>query len=489
MVQLNSQDSMKPKNSKSFLFTVAVLLPLIALAQISGPQNYASVIMTFLRATTAAGARTAIGAGTSGVGSDSVNFDTTQFTVAAVTNVTIVSGATITNTVLKGSTSGNWTIGATGNLTADTERTITTTTGALTLGTGAANGNITLTPNGTGKVVIGASVSAYAQLQVFNSTGQAIPALGVGGGKFSLDNGNYGMLFGVTSSGNGWIQQQRTDASAVAYNLLLNPNGGSVGIGTSGPTALLHLSKNIANGTIIEHQRISAGNANILVSGTGVLTSYVGSSETIVAGSVGGYGNGSVAALGLWGQANSGVPTIVVQSANVGIATTTPGEFGLAVNHATGQSLDLIYNDSDGSPANHCPITVTSGGNLTIVPSGGTVNITGALAATTTITSTGNLISSGGRVKHTKIVTATYTLDTTTVDEVVVGNHATVAFTVTMLAASGLTGRTIAIKNKGAAVVTIDATSLGQIDGANTIALTQYQSATLVSDGATWNRL
>lgn len=58
----------------------------------------------------------------------------------------------------------------------------------------------------------------------------------------------------------------------------------------------------------------------------------------------------------------------VASTGAVGIGTTVPGSFGLAVNHSTGSCLDLIYNDSDGSPANHCKLTVTSGGILTIEP-------------------------------------------------------------------------------------------------------------------------
>jgi hypothetical protein len=63
-----------------------------------------------------------------------------------------------------------------------------------------------------------------------------IPALGASSAsnsfliRFSGDP-LYGMLMGVIGSGDGWIQVQRIDAQATAYDLLLQPNGGLVKIG------------------------------------------------------------------------------------------------------------------------------------------------------------------------------------------------------------------------------------------------------------------
>ena len=68
----------------------------------------------------------------------------------------------------------------------------------------------------------------------------------------------------------------------------------------------------------------------------------------------------------------------------VGIGTTVPGAFGLAVNHSTGQALSLIYNDSDGSPSNYANLTVSSGGNLTIAPSGLTTILSGVTQSSRT---------------------------------------------------------------------------------------------------------
>ena len=47
-------------------------------------------------------------------------------------------------------------------------------------------------------------------------------------------NQPFGMQLGTSDDGNGFIQQGRTN-SPVSYNLILQPSGGNVGIGTTNP--------------------------------------------------------------------------------------------------------------------------------------------------------------------------------------------------------------------------------------------------------------
>jgi hypothetical protein len=94
----------------------------------------------------------------------------------------------------------------------------------------ATGGTERMRIDASGNVGIGAT-SPYNKLTVENSAGTSPPALGAQGGHFSLSNGTYGMLSGVTSGGNGWIQVQRTDSTATAYNLFLQPSGGTVQVG------------------------------------------------------------------------------------------------------------------------------------------------------------------------------------------------------------------------------------------------------------------
>ncbi|WP_316824693.1 hypothetical protein [Pedobacter miscanthi] len=80
-----------------------------------------------------------------------------------------------------------------------------------------------------------------------NSFQNAIPELGALNYKLYLanDDNGYGMQFGVLNVGDGYIQQQRGDGGATAYNLLFNPSGGNVGIGTTLPSERLTVNGKI----------------------------------------------------------------------------------------------------------------------------------------------------------------------------------------------------------------------------------------------------
>lgn len=128
--------------------------------------------------------------------------------------------------------------------------------------------------------------------------------------------------------------------------------------------------------------------------------------------------------------------------------------------------------DNSGTAA---PLQLQSGNGTTI-----------ASATSTGLAVTG-VLSSTGNINAISVKTTTYTI--TAIDHCIVGNHATVAFTVTLVAASSNTGRSYVFKNKGIAVMTIDATGLGQFFttvGVNTIAIATGDAYTVISDGTTW---
>jgi hypothetical protein len=54
-------------------------------------------------------------------------------------------------------------------------------------------------------------------------------------------NGLYGMYVGIGNSGNTWLQSQRNDGTTAVYNLLLNPQGGNVGIGITDPSVTFNV--------------------------------------------------------------------------------------------------------------------------------------------------------------------------------------------------------------------------------------------------------
>ncbi len=94
-----------------------------------------------------------------------------------------------------------------------------------------------------GKLGIG-TASPDTLLNVNSLSGATYPTLGTASGVIAISiNELHGMYLGVDgSSGNGWIQAMREDATATAYNLILQPSGGNVGIGTDSPYAKLEIN-------------------------------------------------------------------------------------------------------------------------------------------------------------------------------------------------------------------------------------------------------
>ena len=83
-----------------------------------------------------------------------------------------------------------------------------------------------------GNVGIGITVPT-CKLEVVAAAIATIPAAGAASSHLDVGAGAYGTLIGTRSDGVGYIQQQRTDGTATTYNLVLQPNGGNLRIGTA----------------------------------------------------------------------------------------------------------------------------------------------------------------------------------------------------------------------------------------------------------------
>ena len=112
----------------------------------------------------------------------------------------------------------------------------------------------------SGRLGLGDSAPAN-KLQVLEALA-AIPSLGSGGHAVAVAGStNYGLALGGLTSGEGYLQAGRWSGAATAYNLLLQPKGGSVGIGATTVQSRLHVAKSGAEG--YEFYPGDSSNANV----------------------------------------------------------------------------------------------------------------------------------------------------------------------------------------------------------------------------------
>jgi hypothetical protein len=112
----------------------------------------------------------------------------------------------------------------------------------------------------TVSIAAGTGIVTARKLSAYSISSSPVPALGTISGSFSIlgSNGLYGLYSGVVSNGDTWFQAMRQDGVATAYNILLNPSGGKVGIGTASPTQTLEVVGNIKGTSFIMNGGISS---------------------------------------------------------------------------------------------------------------------------------------------------------------------------------------------------------------------------------------
>jgi hypothetical protein len=141
---------------------------------------------------------------------------------------------------------------------------------------------------------------------------------------FSNSDPSYGTMFATDPTGKGLIQQRRTD-SATYYDLLLQPYGGNVGIGTTNPNVTLE-----ANG-IIRSDRVGVASQYVQINGgdaAGPFITAAGAAKVLTiqnnsTTSSDIYFDQAVASTYQFKQATV-TKMILDASGNVGIGTTSP---------------------------------------------------------------------------------------------------------------------------------------------------------------------
>lgn len=108
----------------------------------------------------------------------------------------------------------------------------------------------------SGNVCIG-STNPGQRLDVVGPSGApAVGSSNTGIAWFRESAGNNGVNIGFLNGGYGWIQSQFIGGVAAYYPLALNPMGGNVGIGITGPTSLLHVNGgniNVSGGQYLQN--------------------------------------------------------------------------------------------------------------------------------------------------------------------------------------------------------------------------------------------
>jgi len=299
---------------------------------------------------------------------NNINFVNTNVTNSPIAVISVRTGAATSNsnlifqTAAEGTPSEKMRIAGDGNVGIGTTRPVNRLDVAGNISCSVITASLF---NGTSSwstnALTASSLVAANSYTITNLTSSNISASGnITATSFSGSN------FGTSS----WSTNSLTASSLVAAssytitnltasNISASATGsfGIVGIGTTSPTARLHVNIDSPNGQIRETIVVDGQTQSRTASGSGQVIAFKGTGGYF--GGVGGFGNGILAGVGLWGGTvsitGSNPQLFVASSGNVGIGTTSPGEKlnisgGSIRFDGTNNYVYLQNGNSDSSP-------------------------------------------------------------------------------------------------------------------------------------------
>jgi len=230
------------------------------------------------------------------------------------------------------------------------------------------NGAERMRIDSSGNVGIGSS-APNNKLQSAYTVPASVPSAGAGAHGLAVGSSGFGLAGGALSSGNAYIQSTRWDGSATNYDLLLQPNGGNVGIGTSSPSERLTVSGAISSTSNAADFNQSKATFDY-ASGAGRIASHISTGSN----------------LQFYTNPNGGTVTErmrILANGDVGIGTTSPSA-RLGVVGAGGASLFVDFSAGGNTiydATNHIFRSNSGGSERMRIASDGNVGI-----GTTTMT-------------------------------------------------------------------------------------------------------
>jgi hypothetical protein len=189
----------------------------------------------------------------------------------------------------------------------------------------------------------------------------------------NLSSGDAIVDIGVDSTSLGYIQSRNINSTTV-YNLLLNPIGGNVGIGTTSPSQKLHIAENNTTSYVASSVSLIQpdGGANLLIqnTGTGGFSSlrFVSLNGSNAIGYIG-FDNSTASVGGdfVIGQRNGGSSYTeqvrITNAGNVGIGTTSPSA---SLNIASDGNTQFTITRTNASNSKQFNINVESDSQTSI---------------------------------------------------------------------------------------------------------------------------